>query len=59
MAGYDGHRGSVYYLAVDPHHQRIGIGSEIMRHIERLLTDLGCPKINLQIRYRPTRNSSG
>ena len=50
MAGYDGHRGSVYYLAVDPHHQRIGIGSEIMRHIERLLTDLGCPKINLQIR---------
>jgi len=50
MAGYDGHRGWINYLAVDPKIQRKGVASELMRHVERQLKEFGCPKINLQIR---------
>ena len=50
MAGYDGHRGWINYLAVDPDFQRSGFGRTIMMHAEQLLHDFGCPKINLQIR---------
>jgi len=50
MAGYEGHRGWVNYLAVHPSFQRRGLGSQIMRAIEERLLALGCPKINLQIR---------
>lgn len=50
MAGYEGHRGWINYLAVDPDHQRQGIGRRLMAEAERLLNDLGCPKINLQVR---------
>ena len=50
MAGYEGHRGWINYLAVAPHKQRKGIASQIMAHAEKLLRDFGCPKINLQIR---------
>ena len=35
MAGYDGHRGSVYYLSVDPKYQNKGIGKMLMREIEK------------------------
>ncbi len=50
MAGYDGHRGWVNYLAVDPQRQGSGLGAELMADIEARLETLGCPKINLQIR---------
>ena len=50
MGGYEGHRGWVNYLAVDPAFQRRGLGAEIMRVIEEMLLERGCPKINLQIR---------
>lgn len=50
MVGYDGHRGWVNYLAVDPEFQRLGCGRAIMDHAERLLLAAGCPKLNLQIR---------
>jgi ribosomal protein S18 acetylase RimI-like enzyme len=50
MAGYEGHRGWINYLAVDPNLRRQGIGSAIMRRAERALCALGCPKINLQVR---------
>src|SRR5258708_30977485 len=50
MAGYDGHRGSVNYLAVDPAHRRRGHGAALMRHLEALLAERGCPKINLMVR---------
>jgi ribosomal protein S18 acetylase RimI-like enzyme len=50
MAGYDGHRGWLYYLAVDPAQQGQGLGREIVTAAERLLAELGCPKINLQVR---------
>ena len=52
MAGYEGHRGWVNYLAVDPDVQRGGLGERLMAEAERLLRDLGCVKINLQVRSR-------
>jgi ribosomal protein S18 acetylase RimI-like enzyme len=50
MAGYDGHRGWVNYLAVAPDHRRRGVGRALMSEAERLLREAGCPKINLQVR---------
>jgi ribosomal protein S18 acetylase RimI-like enzyme len=50
MAGYEGHRGWISYLAVSPEHQRTGLGRAIMSEAERLLREAGCPKINLQVR---------
>lgn len=50
MAGYEGHRGWINYLAVRPDLQRRGFGKKIMRRAETLLKAAGCPKINLQIR---------
>lgn len=50
MAGYDGHRGCVYYLAIDPARRGEGLGRRLMEEIERRLTGLGCPKINLMVR---------
>ncbi len=50
MAGFDGHRGWVNYLAVRPNLQGSGLGRAFMTEFERLLTDLGCPKLNLQVR---------
>lgn len=50
MVGYDGHRGWIYYLAVSPDQQRMGLGAAMMDEAERLLRAEGCPKINLQVR---------
>ncbi len=50
MAGYEGHRGWLNYLAVAPQHQRRGYGRAIVAEAERLLRQAGCPKINLQVR---------
>jgi ribosomal protein S18 acetylase RimI-like enzyme len=50
MAGYEGHRGWINYLAVRPDCQRRGLARQIMEEAERLLRAAGCPKINLLIR---------
>ena len=50
MAGYDGHRGSVNYLAVDPQRRRRGHGAALMRRVEQILAERGCPKVNLMVR---------
>ncbi len=50
MAGYDGHRGSVFYLAVHPDFQGLSYGEKLMLHIEQVLTGLGCPKLNIVVR---------
>ncbi|SMQ59767.1 GNAT family acetyltransferase [Agreia sp. VKM Ac-1783] len=50
MVGYDGHRGWVNYLAVSPGSRGLEYGRRMMEEAERLLVELGCPKLNLQIR---------
>ncbi len=50
MAGYDGHRGWVYYVAVSPKHRRQGIGRALMTRVEEELKARECPKLNLQVR---------
>ncbi|GIT72359.1 MAG: hypothetical protein Ct9H300mP28_21730 [Pseudomonadota bacterium] len=50
MAGYDGHRGWINYFAVHPDFQSRGYGKQLMDNVENKLRELGCPKINLQIR---------
>ncbi|MCC6882725.1 MAG: GNAT family acetyltransferase [Verrucomicrobiales bacterium] len=50
MAGYEGHRGWLNYLAVTPKYQRRGYARAMVGEAERLLREAGCPKINLQVR---------
>lgn len=50
MAGYEGHRGWINYLAVEPARQRSGLGRALMAGAEQRLRAAGCPKINLQVR---------
>jgi ribosomal protein S18 acetylase RimI-like enzyme len=54
MGGYDGHRGWVNYLAVHPDFQRRGYGEALMKYVEQRLLEIGCPKINLQVRTANT-----
>lgn len=50
MVGFDGHRGSVFYLAVLPAYQGRGCGKQLMQYCEEYLLQLGCPKLNLCVR---------
>ena len=50
MIGYGGHRGSIKYLAVGADHSGAGYGKILMAEAERLLTSIGCPKINFCVR---------
>jgi ribosomal protein S18 acetylase RimI-like enzyme len=50
MAGYDGHRGWLYSVAVRRACKRSGVGTALVRAAERTLRALGCEKINLQVR---------
>jgi ribosomal protein S18 acetylase RimI-like enzyme len=54
MAGYEGHRGWINYLGVDPAFRRRGLGRVLMQEAERHLREAGCPKINLQVRSANT-----
>ncbi|MBT3274459.1 MAG: GNAT family N-acetyltransferase, partial [Spirochaetales bacterium] len=50
IAGYDGHRGWLYAVSVLPVHRRTGVGTSLIKHALRCLQDIGCTKVNLQIR---------
>ena len=50
MAGYDGHRGWLYALAVLKSHRRRGVGRALVREAESRLLSMGCGKVNLQVR---------
>jgi len=50
MAGYDGHRGWLYYLASSPARRGEGIGRKLVERAEELLIDMGCPKVQLMVR---------
>ena len=54
MVGYDGHRGWLYYFAIHPAYQRMGFGSQLMDFAAKILYDLGCQKINVQVRTTNT-----
>jgi ribosomal protein S18 acetylase RimI-like enzyme len=55
MGGYDGHRGWIYSVAVDPGHRRCGIGAALLRRLEADLKARGCLKVNLQVRAANTQ----
>ena len=50
MAGYDGHRGWLYSVAVCESARRGGLGTALVREAEQALYALGCRKVNLQVR---------
>lgn len=50
MAGYDGHRGWLSYLAAAPTRRGVGIGRALVAEAERMLLALGCPKVQLMVR---------
>jgi ribosomal protein S18 acetylase RimI-like enzyme len=50
MVGHDGHRGWVYYVAVDPEKQKQGFGRAIMDAAEAWLRAAGLPKLQLLVR---------
>ena len=50
MAGYDGHRGWLYAVAVKPDWRRMGAGSQLVSSVMDELRSLGCIKVNIQIR---------
>ncbi len=50
IAGYDGHRGWLYSVAVLPCSRRSGVGSQLVRYAVSNLQKLGCTKVNIQIR---------
>ena len=50
MAGYDGHRGWIYFLAVKSSQRRKGLASILVKHVEAELVKLGCPKVELMVR---------
>ncbi len=51
MVGDEGRRGWLNLLAVDTSRRRAGLGAQLLRYAEDLLTAQGCPKVNLQIRH--------
>ncbi|MGI9538354.1 MAG: GNAT family acetyltransferase [Desulfocapsaceae bacterium] len=55
MGGYDGHRGTMFYLAVDERHQGQGYGRKIVEYVSELLGKRGCPKVNIMIRSSNSR----
>lgn len=50
MAGYEGHRGWINYLAAAPELRGRGLGRRMLEAAEAELRRLGCPKVNLQVR---------
>ena len=50
MVGHDGHRGWVYYVAVDPNSQGKGLGRIMMASVEDWLRAAGVPKLQLLVR---------
>ena len=50
MVGCDGHRGWVYYLAVDPSQRHTGLGSALMDEAEKWVRSAGIARIQLMVR---------
>lgn len=52
MAGYDGHRGWLYSVAVSPAQRRSGLGTDLVRYAVAELARIGCMKVNLQVQLQ-------
>lgn len=50
MTGHDGHRGWVYYLAVEPSLQGRGMGGQVMAAVEAWLRSQGVVKVQVMVR---------
>ena len=50
MIGYEGHRGTINFLAIAPAFQRSGVGSDLVRRAEAFLVHIGCPKVSFCVR---------
>ncbi|ALG28399.1 acetyltransferase [Glutamicibacter halophytocola] len=50
MVGHDGHRGWLYYVAVDPRRQGSGLGAQMVQAASDWLTQCGVPKVQLMVR---------
>ncbi len=50
MAGFDGHRGWIYFLAVKIQYRQRGIATKMVIHAESALLAVGCPKLELMVR---------
>ncbi|MBB2976069.1 ribosomal protein S18 acetylase RimI-like enzyme [Microbacterium endophyticum] len=50
MAGYDGHRGWLYYLASSRQYRGSGVGRALVAEAEKRLLAMGCPKVQLMVR---------
>jgi ribosomal protein S18 acetylase RimI-like enzyme len=57
IGGWDGRRGWIYHLAVEPEHQRQGIGAGLVREVEKRLVAKGAKKVNAQV-YKWNERSS-
>ena len=57
IGGWDGRRGWIYHLAVNPEHQRKGIGGRLVREVEKRLVAKGAKKVNAQV-YKWNEKSS-
>ena len=55
MVGHDGHRGWVYYLAVEENRRGTGLGRQMMLAAENWLREHGAVKIQLMV--RPTNKA--
>jgi ribosomal protein S18 acetylase RimI-like enzyme len=49
IGGWDGRRGWIYHLAVEPQHQRKGIGEGLVHEVEKRLVAKGAKKVNAQV----------
>ena len=54
IAGYDGHRGWLYAVAILDTYRRKGVGAELVKFALQALKERGCAKVNLQIRASNT-----
>nr|WP_246253934.1 GNAT family acetyltransferase [Isoptericola chiayiensis] len=55
MAGYEGHRGWLYYVAVAPGLQGTGLGRRVVAAAEAWLQDAGAAEVRLMVRTSNAR----
>ena len=56
LGAWDGRRGWINHLAVEASHQRKGVGSSLIRELEKRLIQKGARKVNAQVYKSNTRS---